>query len=374
MRILQWSEAFFPEIGGAEVLLSHLLRALRARGHELLLVTGRTLRAPEPRAEFEGVPVHRFEFRAAMRAHDLLRMKAHVQAVAALKSSFRPDIVHVHLCGISPLVECLTRRAWPAPVVTTLHTALDPAAMADGAMRRILAESDTVVALSRAMRDEILESEPTLAERVCIVPNGVQPMGTADPLPFTPATVLCLGRLIPGKGFDLALHAAQRLTQQGSPLRVLVAGDGPERPALEQLAAELGIAPITRFLGFVDPDRVSDVLGQATIVVVPSRVEEASACVIREAACMARPVVASRVGGTPELIEENETGLLFERDDVDGLTAALAALLGDPERARRLGRTARDRVLARCSFDAFVTAYEAVYRRALDGSRPAAAS
>jgi glycogen(starch) synthase len=301
-------------------------------------------------------------------------VKAQAQAISELKSAFRPDVVHVHLYGISPLLDCMTRRAWPAPTIATLHTALGAVARSGGALLRILAESDVAVALSHAMRAEILELEPALAGRVCVVPNGVQAMGTPTELPSAPAALLCLGRLIPEKGFDLALRAAQRLARRGTPLRVLVAGDGPERPALESLATELGIAPITRFLGFVDPARVPDVLSQATVVIVPSRWEEPSACVVREAASMARPVVASRVGGTPELIEDDETGLLFERDDVDGLTAALAALLGDPERARRLGEAARDRVLATCSLDGFVTAYEALYRRVVDGARPAVAS
>lgn len=372
MRILQWSECFLPDIGGAEVLLSHLLRALRARGHELCLVTGRSPQAPEAQTDFEGVPVHHFDFRSALQAGDLRSLKAQADAIAALKAAFRPDVVHVQLYGPSPLLERMSRRAWPAPRVVTLHTALEAAARGDSVLRSLLRDADAVVALSQAMRTRIVALEPALAGRTSVVPNGLQEMRAAAPLPFAPATLLCLGRLIPEKGFDLALRAAQRLARKMA-LQVLVAGDGPERPALERLAAELGIAPLTRFLGFVDPECVPELIDQATVVVVPSRWEEPSACVIREAAGMARPVVASRVGGTPELIEDGATGLLFPSENVDGLAAALAALLCDPGRARRLGEAARERVRGACSFADFVSSYEALYRRVV-GEHLAAAS
>jgi glycogen(starch) synthase len=372
MRILQWSESFVPEIGGVEVLLAHLVRELRERGHELLLITGRTARAREARSEHGGVPVHRLGFRSALHERDLRLLKEQANEVAALKRSFRPDVVHVHLYGPSPLLQRMTARAWPAPTVMTLHTAFEGPERGESSLLRFLLEADAVVALSEAMRRQMLEREPALAERVSVLPNGVQELGEPAPLPRAPATVLCLGRLIPEKGFDLALRAVQRLAARHA-LRVVIAGDGPARPELERLAAELGLAPISTFLGFVEPAAVGELLNQASVVVVPSRWEEPSACVIREAAWMARPVVASGVGGTPELIEHGRTGLLVDREDVDGLASALASLLGDPERARRLGLAARDRVRSACSMAACAAAYEAVYERAIASGRAAAA-
>jgi glycogen(starch) synthase len=138
---------------------------------------------------------------------------------------------------------------------------------------------------------------------------------------------------------------------------------------LERQAAELGIAKVVDFIGWVVPEQVSALINTATIVVMPSR-REPFGLVALEAAQMARPIVATRVGGLPEVVEHEQTGLLVENEDVHQLAESIAGLLEHPETAARLGQTARRRAIERFSWDHCVGAYEALYHQLLtDPSR-----
>jgi glycogen(starch) synthase len=140
-----------------------------------------------------------------------------------------------------------------------------------------------------------------------------------------------------------------------------MAGDGPARPSLERQAHDLGIASRVDFLGRV-PD-VPATMNAATFVLMPSRWEETFGLVALEAALLGRPVVATRVGALPEVVRDGETGLIVEREDDAGLGAAMASLLADPDRTRRMGRAARERALATFGLERSLDAYEALYQR-----------
>src|SRR5207245_5777728 len=139
-----------------------------------------------------------------------------------------------------------------------------------------------------------------------------------------------LGRL---KGVDVLLRAAATLPG----LLVEVAGDGPERPGLE------AIDPSATFLGW--QPRLDDLLARWDVFALPSR-EEAFGIAALEAMAAGRPVVATRVGGLPELIEDGLTGLLVPPDDPAALAAALARLAADPALRARMGQAARERAAA----------------------------
>ena len=126
-------------------------------------------------------------------------------------------------------------------------------------------------------------------------------------------------------------------------------------------AADLGIAGRVDFPGRV-PDAAAAMNG-STFVIMPSRWEETFGLVALEAALLGRPVVATRVGALPEVVLDGETGLIAEREDDVGLAAAIAALLDDPERTRRMGRAARDRALTVFSPEQSLNGYEALYER-----------
>ena len=141
-----------------------------------------------------------------------------------------------------------------------------------------------------------------------------------------------------------------------------VAGRGPLEPALKSYARELGLDDAVRFLGFVSP--VQTAIEDAAIVVVPS-LGEGFGMVALEAMERARPVIASAVGGLPEIVADGETGLVVAPADADALAEAIVALAGDLPRAAEMGAAARARALAEFTPERCVERVEALYERAL---------
>jgi glycosyltransferase involved in cell wall biosynthesis len=172
------------------------------------------------------------------------------------------------------------------------------------------------------------------------------------------------------------LEAFAKLATRGD-AALVIAGDGPLRDELAALTARLDIADRVRMLG--DRADVRDVLAAFDVFVLPSRTEGMSNALL-EAMAMARPVVATAVGGTPEVLAGDTTGLLVPADDPSTMAGAIARLLDDPERSARLGAAARRRVEEHYGVAAMVRRLEAVYaavatERGLSARvRPAAAN
>jgi glycogen(starch) synthase len=176
-----------------------------------------------------------------------------------------------------------------------------------------------------------------------------------------PPRLLCLGRLVPEKGVDLAVAALGRLVKRFPRLELVVAGDGPERAKLERQASDLGLRHLVSFRGWIAPDQVPHLINTATLVLVPSRWEGLPGVAI-QAGQMARPVVGARIWGLPEIVEHGKTGLLIEPEDCAGLADAIATLLDHPEQATRMGRGGRRRVEQLFGWDRYVDAYDVLYR------------
>jgi len=174
-------------------------------------------------------------------------------------------------------------------------------------------------------------------DRVRVIRSGID-LRRREPRPgHEPPAVGTAANLEPWKGVDVLLEACARC----GPITIDVYGDGSERPALERQAADLGLN--ARFHGFVPGLR--DRLAELDLFVLPSRGDNLPISVL-EAMAAAVPVVATRVGGVPELVVDGETGLLIEPDDAAGLAAAIDSLTRAPERRAVLGRNAAARIAA----------------------------
>jgi glycosyltransferase involved in cell wall biosynthesis len=183
-------------------------------------------------------------------------------------------------------------------------------------------------------------------------------LGEAEPAPH----VLSAARLVADKGVDLLIEAAALVPG----VRFAVAGEGPEREALERLISERGLDQRFRLLGWRDD--VPALLAAADVFALPSR-NEAFPVSLLEALAAGTPVVASRVGGVGELITDRETGLLFAVDDVDALAAAISSLIADPALRGRLASAGMAAVRDRFGVAPMVDATVAEYERLLAGSR-----
>lgn len=370
MRVLFWSELFWPYIGGAEVFATKLLTALRERGHEVVVVTRRDSPDLPTEDRYQGIPVYRFPFLTAFANRSVDQLIAARQGLTKLKREFAPDLVHIHGFGPSVLFHLDTTQAYPSPLLVTL---IEERQHREGRdlLDRMLRAADWVTGKSAAVLAQARRLAPEITSRSSVIHNGFEvPALLPEPLPTDTPRILCLGRLAVQKGFDVALTAFASITDHFPSARLILAGDGPERSALEHRVADLGLANVVDFLGWVSPHDVLPLINTATMVVIPSRWEGLPSVVL-QAAMMARPVVATRVSGLSEVVVHQNTGLLVEPEDSQALAEAIVLLLDQSETAVRMGLAARRRVQELFNWEKCVTAYDALWQRlTMEGRSP----
>jgi glycogen(starch) synthase len=227
--------------------------------------------------------------------------------------------------------------------------------------------ADWITCVSATRVAEARRLVPEIINRLSCIYNGREtPSCEPEPLSFKPPRVLCLGRLDRIKGFDIALPAFVSIVSDFPQARLVIAGDGPERGELERQAGVLGLQASIDFIGWVRPDEVPALMNTATVVVIPSR-NEGLPNVAKEAALMARPMVATNVGGIPELVVHGETGLLVASEDSLALAKTIRLLLEQPRFAAEMGRAARLRAQQLFSLERYIDAYGGLYKKLIDG-------
>lgn len=368
IRVLSWTPFYWPNIGGIEIFAADLLAGLRERGHEVAVITGHPGYELPDEDTRNGVPIYRLPFIKALEDRDPLAILEVRKRVAALKTTFAPDVIHINFSDPSVLFHLQTLTARPAPFAVTVHALAQHEGGAESLLGRLLREADRVVAVSGAILRQIRLIEPEIEARSSLIYNGLAvPSLAPAPRPLNPPRLVCLGRVIEEKGFDLAIAALAELIPDFPGIRLTVAGDGPALPGLKNQARDLGIAEAVDFVGWVSPDAVPELMNTATVMVMPSRWEEPFGLVAVEAALMARPVVAARVGGLAEVVADGEGGHLVDKDDAAAIARAVGHLLQDPEAADRMGRAGRQRAQEMFSLDSEIDAYETLFRSLVEG-------
>lgn len=345
---------------GAERATLDLARGLRAAGEKVaffLLDEARlNARASAFRAEIEQarIPIQLFpisgRFSPALVA--LLRDRFGAAGGQVLHVTGYKAALHALVSGVRPVVA--TVHGW------LLRPDLKERAF-EGIERFCLRRFDRVVCLS-SYYDHLLLRAGVRRERLVRIPTGLDPAALPDParcaLPASdPFTVLLAGRFSEEKNHELLLRATARLVESGMRLRVIFAGDGPLRPFIERRIVEQNLTDHVRSVGFVP---MAELLPQAHALVLCSKIENLPVSILEAMAWM-RPVIATRVGGIPDLVEHEGTGLLVPSDDDGALSDALRRLLEQPNRAADMGRAGRERLETEFSFDRMIAHHRALY-------------
>lgn len=360
------------EWGGAEVVLADLWSALdRERWQPHLACPGDGPLAA--RARELGVAVHRLAIGGSSPWRKALSVPAAALRLRRLARTLGARVLHANTM-IAGYAAVLASRAGP-PTLWHLHVAVG-STIARAALRRAAA----VVTPSRAAAAHVPASVDA-AGRLSVIQNGVPDRffarrergGLRRRLDLPPTARLCgiVGRLDPHKGHDQFLAAAARVVLRHQGVHFVIAGaaaftDAQPRlrgyeAALRLQVTGLGLSGSVHFLGHVED--VAGLLAELDLVAVPSIAPEAAPRTIAEAMASGCPVVASRIGGIPEMIRHGEDGLLAPPGDVDQLSAAMLTLLADREPADRLAQRARSRATAEWSMARFAAGIDAVYRR-----------
>ena len=342
-------------IGGGEVFLADLAVALAPRGIRQQVFCIGPAGPLADRLGAAGVRVTALGKRTAAGAGTIARL------AAALRSA-RPDVVQLH--GEAGLFWGLpAARLARAPHVVSLVYQNYPESTAKmRAARLLLPRAHAVIAGSESVRAFAVSSLGAPASRTHVVHCGI------DIEAFTPRErppireaadarrLVTVGRLVQRKGHAVALAALAGVARARPDVELVIVGDGPERAALERLAAAAGLSRHVSFAGTVWPTR--EVLRGADLFLFPS-LDEPQGLALLEAAASGVPIVASRTGGIPEMVDES-SAVLVPPGDAEALGSAVVRLLADPARRRALAAAAGRRV-HRFDIRAVARRYEAVY-------------
>lgn len=232
-----------------------------------------------------------------------------------------------------------------------------------GARDALLRRADGLMPVSHYTAG-LLRNAGVRESAIHVAPNGVDPMAfrPGDGAAFRAEHGLGEGpliatvcRLVPRKGIDTTLEAVARLRDRIDGLHYAIGGSGPDRERLQAKVAALDLGDCVTFLGRVPDAAMADCMTAADVFCMPARSEppdvEGFGLVFLEAGACETAVVGARAGGVPDAIVHGETGLLVEPSDPAALADALARLLGDPDTGVRMGKTARARIEAQCTWD-----------------------
>ncbi|MBI4343335.1 MAG: glycosyltransferase [Candidatus Omnitrophica bacterium] len=359
MHVLQMLPSL--TVGGVERGVLDLTKGLLQRGHRVSVVSsGGPLVGPLTRlgAAHHQLPVHDKFPLTAWRC---------LPSLSRLIQDTDIDVVHARSRAPAWIGWAAARRT-QRPFVTTAHGFYRPHPLS-----RVMVWGRLVIAPSAALGDYLVQQFGLRRDRLRVIPRGVDLEAFAfQPPPDHdgPWRIGLVGRLTPLKGHEVALHACARLRRQGLPVRLCLAGDAPHSPRremLDDLAASLGLQDAVEWLGLRYD--IPELIASMDVVVVPSQYPESFGRGVVEAQAVGRPVVASRLGGLSELIEDGQTGLLVPPSDPEALARAVARFCHDAPLRARCVEAARRRVESDYPLDRMVEHTLAVYDECLNRPR-----
>lgn len=374
----------YPSYGGSGVVGAELGLELAKRGHEIHFISY----APPMRLD-EGRAGERIHFHAVdMLSYPLFEYPPYTDALASkifqVTAAEQLDLIHVHYAIPHSVSAYLAREMLKhirrLPVVTTLHgtditlVGRDPSFLP--ITRFGIEQSDAVTAISNYLREathktfcpdceieviynfidhDYYRRAPNEAVRRNLAPDGEK-------------IIVHVSTFRPIKRITDCIEVVARLKQlesgSGSRFgaRLVMCGDGPERADAEALAVHLGVADSVEFVGKQPQSQVREYLSVADLLLLPSQSESFGLTALEAMACEV-PVIATRVGGIPELVEDGGCGYLFEIGDVEGMSHAAARILGDDRERERLGRRGREIAVSQFATEKVIPQYEDLYRR-----------
>jgi glycosyltransferase involved in cell wall biosynthesis len=352
--------------GGATEYLLRLAAGLIDRGHSVVVAAdgGAWVRRLPAGCTYVGGLSLRPEIGSGLRVPNAPGLLYSVVRLVHLMRVERIDVIHTHHRSAS-LAARVASLVTNVPLVSSVHEIRRR-------YRRLtsLGFGERVVVLSDYVRAEVLDWYGLAPERVRLIPLGLdlpempslaevtatrRELGISERGPI----VACIARLTRRKGQGQLLSAIPAVLAQHPDARFLFVGDGPDRLDLVRQARALGVAERVRFAG--NRDDIAAVIAGSCVTVLPSRQEEFGIALL-ESLALSRPVVATRVGGVPEIVEDGRTGILVRPGDPVALAGAINRLLDHPAIATRLGRNGRHLVAKRFSKERFLGSTEALYR------------
>ena len=375
MKIFQVVPHYPPHIGGMEFYVQGLSEELAARGHDVTVFTSSNKAFPSV-GKVNGVKICS------------LKTMTKVYNVPIVPSLFlklldeeKPDVIHVHQYPIFfSDVSAAVCRLRNIPLLLHVHVVSEAKSALSGIVSgmyystlglRTLQTADTVVVPSLAYKSKLLKMR-VKPDKIQVILCGIDTKKfhtKNDDEAFKTRyhcqgskVILSVGRLNYQKGFQYLIEAMPAVLQQIPNVKLIIIGEGEQFAYLKQLSKSLGLSESVIFTGAIDSTEIPTAYSAADVFVLPS-LFECLPLVIIEAQAAGKPVIGTRVGGTPEGIVEGETGFLVEPGDPKPLGAAIIRVLSDERFARKMGEKGKEFVEARFSIQSAVSSVIEAYKK-----------
>jgi glycosyltransferase involved in cell wall biosynthesis len=345
MRILVVSASYFPVLGGLQTAARALARRLAEEGQQIVVVTNRYPRSLPESEVVDGISVQRWLFlrpdmesvlrgRPDLLAASLYFYPATLDRLRRLLQEFKPDVLNVHFPDGQISHVLWARQQFKFRLVVSLHGneverwSLVETHRGRGSARlqAILREADAVTACSRYLMSQAMHLESSIGHKAHVIPNGIDHERFLDqsyyghPRPY----ILAYGRLVYKKGFDLLLRAFAQIADRHPEFDLIIAGEGEDGKQLQSLSAQYRIAHRVYFYGCASQPEIICLLNGCRLMAVPSRHEPFGIAAL-EAIAARRPVLATCVGGLPEVAASGPVRLV--EPTVEGIAVGLSEML-----------------------------------------------
>lgn len=355
------------QTGGLENLLVEIARHCDSRDFDLHFVALDGIGQPAKNIEVLGWPVTSL----TANGQEKLSKRQRLTALKQLMQSGQFDVVHSHNTLAHFYATAAAKWAGIPVVVNTQHgRGCGNSWKARLQFRLANLRTDRIIGVSRDATELCRRDDPFAKQRMHPILNGIDIKRFAFSGPAQKPVAISVARLSPEKDFSTLLRATQIVVAQHPDFRLRIVGDGRERTKLEQLRDELKLDWHVEFLG--ERHDVPQLLAQAGFFVSSSKSEGISLTLL-EAMAVGLPIVATNVGGNPEIVQDGTTGRLVPSQDPQALAAAISETLSDPSLWRIQGALGRQRVEAEFNITHMVAAYEQLYRDLVHQKRPSVA-
>ena len=336
--------------------------------------------------------LHRLGYMRSMQSDLALRLEAYllspgffargVQVLLRDARRCRPDLLHAHWLLPNGWIAAVVSRLLGIPLVVSIPGSDARVAASNPIFRAMarfaLGQASLLTANSADLRDAVLPLGATLSRFEMILygvdPAALRPDSTGVvelrrrlAIDDTAGVILCVGRMVPKKGFDVLIRALAEPVLQGQPVVAVMVGEGDDKALWQALARDLGVAERVRWVGSVPKTAIGRYYNMADLLAMPSVRRPAdglNVCVLDAMSC-ARPVVATPVAGNPLAVIPGVTGLIVPEQEPAALAAAVAALLGDPALRRQMGAAARRRIEDELGWPQLARRYRTQFARLL---------
>ena len=376
--VVPWDQEF----GGVASVVGNLATYLKGEGHEVFFFhpCGKAIFLKNSRTKWGfpafqlrlGLPFHGHNIFVGVLALGLLPFTLY-QLIRLLKKH-DIDIVNIHYPFDQFFYFGLCRRICHFRLITSIHGADifpggNPKTAYSSALRYLLHSTDAIVAVSQGFKRQILEIFPEHESKMRAIHNGINieefSIGQTNCKRIIPEQyLLCVALHNEKKGIDVLLRAFKTVGDSFPSLKLVLVGDGPLTPEFQELAAVLKVRDRVVFLGLKGRSEVPKILQGCEMFVLPSRSEPFGIVLIEALACR-KPVIATKVDGPLEIIEDGKTGILVDPDNPEALAKAIIQLLTNPDLQKDIAEKGYGSVRERFLSTHVGLAYEELYHKLL---------